>query len=228
MGKEIEKIALERGHEIALKIDKDNIADLNDENLSKVDAAIEFTTPDTAYANFQKCFLSKTPVVVGTTGWLDKLDEIKATCEQGQRFFYASNFSLGVNIFFSINEKLAALMNPHSEYQVEIEEIHHTQKLDSPSGTAISTADGILKGLDRKTKWEEAETVGEDTIKIEAKRIENIPGTHIVTYDSEIDEVKLSHRAKNRKGFALGAVLAAEFVVKQEPGVYQMKDLLGL
>lgn len=228
MGKEIEQIALERGHEITLIIDRDNPEDLNPERLKNVDIAIEFTMPTVAYHNFMKCFAGNTPVVSGSTGWLDKMTDIKQACTDGQRFFYASNFSLGVNIFFALNKKLAAMMNPYSEYETEMEEIHHTQKLDSPSGTAITLAEGIIEELSRKNKWEEAENTDTDTIKIEAKRIENVPGTHIVTYDSEIDEIKISHRAKNRKGFALGAVLAAEFLNKQNAGLYSMQDLLGL
>ncbi len=228
MGREIEKIALERGHEITLIVDKDNPEDLNSEKLKNVDVAIEFTMPAIAFGNFQKCFAADTPVVSGTTGWLDKMTDVEKACNGGQRFFYASNFSLGVNIFFELNKKLANLMSPFGEYEVEMEEIHHTQKLDSPSGTAITLAEGIIDQLDRKSKWQEAENVSDDTIKIVAKRIENVPGTHIVSYNSDIDELKISHRAKNRKGFALGAVLAAEFLYKQDSGIYSMHDLLGL
>jgi len=226
MGKEIEKIALSRGHEIVLKINVDNAQELTIDNLKKVDAAIEFSTPETAYSNIQKCFEANVPVVVGTTGWLHKIDEVKNSAQkEGKGFFYASNFSIGVNVFFEINKKLAQLMAPYKEYSIEMEEIHHTQKLDAPSGTAITLAEGILENNSRKTKWVNDKTTADSELEIISKRIENIPGTHTVVYNSTIDEIYIRHTAHNRQGFALGAVVAAEFM-KGKSGYYGMNDLL--
>ncbi|MFM7024185.1 MAG: 4-hydroxy-tetrahydrodipicolinate reductase [Flavobacteriales bacterium] len=226
MGQEIEKIAVSRGHEIVLKINVDNTAELTSENLKKADVAIEFSTPETAYSNIQKCFEVNVPIVVGTTGWLDKLPEVKNAAEnKGKGFFYASNYSIGVNVFFEINKHLAKLMKPYPSYTIEMEEIHHTQKLDSPSGTAITLAEGIIENIDYKTKWVNEKSGNPAELEIISKRIENIPGTHTVVYDSEIDEIYIRHTAKNRKGFALGAVIAAEFM-KGKSGFYGMKDLM--
>ena len=225
MGKEIEKIALDRGHEISLKINANNIASLTADQLKQSDVAIEFSTPETAYNNIQKCFEAQIPVVVGTTGWLDKLPVCIKQCQQENKgLFYASNFSVGVNVFFEINKKLAQLMANYPDYNVEMEEIHHTQKLDAPSGTAISLANDIIKNSDY-TNW----SLTKDTtnLYIDAKRIENVPGTHTVVYNNDIDELYIRHTAHNRKGFALGAVLAGEFM-HQKSGYYGMKDLLGL
>lgn len=228
MGKEIEKIALERGHEISLKINADNIADLTAEDLKTVDAAIEFSTPETAYSNIQKCFEAQTPVVVGTTGWLEKLPSCIKQCEQEKKgLFYASNFSVGVNVFFEINKKLAQLMANYPDYSVEMEEIHHTQKLDAPSGTAITLAEGIIENNEQINKWVNHSSATKQDLGIISKRIENVPGTHTVVYNNEIDELYIRHTAHNRKGFALGAVLAAEFM-KEKAGYFGMSDLLGL
>ena len=225
MGKEIEKIAIKRGHSISLIIDKNDFLDTKD--LEKTDLAIEFSTPESSVANYMKCFEANVPVVSGTTGWLDKFAEIEEKCKtQNQAFFYASNFSLGVNLFFELNSYLAQLMKSFDNYDVEIEEIHHLQKLDAPSGTAITIAEHILEHHPIKTEWT-LQPISNQEIKITAKREEDIPGTHIVKYDSDIDTIEIKHQAKNRKGFALGAVLAAEFL-KDKKGVFSMQDLLHL
>ena len=228
MGKMIERIAIQRGHKIGLVIDINNQSDLNTENLKNTDVAIEFTTPDTAYDNIMECFSAHIPVVSGTTAWLERFYEVTEFCEKNnQTFFYAANFSLGVNIFFKLNQYLAKLMNKFNEYNVDLEEIHHTEKLDSPSGTAIRLADDILSYIDRKENWEENASDIEKNINIVARRIENVTGTHIINYRSKIDKITISHEANNREGFALGAVLAAEFIVDKK-GVYSMNDLLNL
>ncbi len=227
MGKEIEQIALTRGHQIGLIIDQENQADLHTENLKNIDVAIEFTNPDSAFSNYQICFEANVPVVSGTTGWLDKIDLIKEKCQLGSGFFYASNFSLGVNLFFELNKKLASLMAPFSEYNADMEEIHHIHKLDSPSGTAITLAEGIIENHPKKTKWIEATSMKEDELSIFAKRHGSVPGTHSITWHSEVDEISIQHLAYSRKGFALGAVLAAEFMPEKK-GFFGMKDLLKL
>lgn len=228
MGKEIEQIALERGHTISLIIDIHNQHDLTVERLQSADVAIEFTIPSSAYTNYITCFKANTPVVSGTTGWLNKYEDIIQTCNQNKSgFFYASNFSLGVNLFFAINKQLAKLMNSFSEYDVAMEEIHHTQKLDAPSGTAITLAEDIIHAIDRKKQWKLQEFSSESDFQIVAKRLGKVPGTHTITYDSEVDSIEITHTAKSRKGFALGAVLAAEFM-KGKSGIYGMKDLLGI
>ncbi|MAS52868.1 MAG: 4-hydroxy-tetrahydrodipicolinate reductase [Flavobacteriales bacterium] len=227
MGREIEKIALSRGNDVVLTVGEDNLNDLTKENLSEADVAIEFSTPHTAYDNIQLCFEAGVPIVVGTTGWLDKIDNCIQQTESGKGLFYASNFSVGVNVFFEINKKLAALMAPYNDYKVEMEEVHHTEKLDSPSGTAITLAEGVIDNFPKVTSWVNDKTISENEVGILSKRIENVPGTHIVTYENDIDEIYIKHTAHNRKGFALGAVLAAEFM-KDKSGFYGMSDLLGL
>lgn len=228
MGKEIEKIALDRGHDIVLKIDIANPEDLTIRNLQQADVAIEFTIPSSAVANYQLCFEAGIPVVSGTTGWLDRLEEVTKTCQQlNGTFFYASNFSLGVNIFFALNKKLAALMANRPEYKVEMEEIHHTQKLDAPSGTAITLAEGILENIPSLTAWVNHSTGNSQELGIISQRIGEVPGTHIINYDSEVDTIQIFHRAKSRKGFAFGAVLAAEFS-QGKKGVLNMNDLLNI
>lgn len=228
MGKEIEKIALDRGHDIVLKIDIANPEDLTIRNLQQADVAIEFTIPSSAVANYRLCFEAGIPVVSGTTGWLDRLDEVTQTCQQlNGTFFYASNFSLGVNIFFALNKKLAALMANRPEYKVEMEEIHHTQKLDAPSGTAITLAEGILENIPSITTWVNNSTDNSQELGIISQRTGEVPGTHIINYDSEVDTIQISHRAKSRKGFAFGAVLAAEFS-QGKKGVLNMNDLLNI
>ena len=228
MGKEIEKIAVSRKHTIGLIIDINNAQDFTIENLRSCDTAIDFSIPASAYQNIMTCFEAGIPIVSGTTGWLERYDDVTVQCNQlNGSFFYASNYSLGVNIFFSINKKLAEIMNRFTDYDVSMEEIHHTQKLDAPSGTAITLANDIIKLVDRKSTWKLKEDINSpDILSIEAKRIENIPGTHIVNYDSPVDYIEIKHAAKSRQGFALGAVLAAEFLFNKK-GIFGMKDLLG-
>lgn len=226
MGKTIEPILLERGHTVALKINEENKEELNLNNLKKCDVAIEFTQPNSAISNYLLCFKAGIPVVSGTTGWLHKLEEVKKTLnKENGTLFYSPNFSIGVNLFFKINEILAKLMNQHKEYEVKMEEIHHTAKLDSPSGTGIRTAEIILKQLDNKTTWAENKQTDASQLLIHVKREENVPGTHIVEYISEVDKISLSHIAFSRKGFALGAVLAAEWV-QGKKGYFEMNDML--
>jgi len=222
MGKVIEKIALERGHEIVLR--KSSSATY--EGLSNADVAIDFSVPDSAVCNISECFNTNVPVVCGTTGWLEHYDEMVALCEsKNGSFIYGSNFSLGVNIFFELNDYLAKMMSNLEQYKVSMEEIHHTQKLDAPSGTAISLAKGIIENSDYKD-WT-LENPSEEQILIDAKRIENVPGTHSVFYDSSVDQIEIKHTAHNRDGFALGAVIAAEWL-KDKKGVFTMKDVLSL
>ncbi len=228
MGKEIEKIALDRGHEIVLKIDITNPEDLTLANLQKVDAAIEFTIPSSAIANYKLCFEAGIPVVSGTTGWLEHLPEVHQLCkEKDGTFFYASNFSLGVNIFFALNKKLAELMSNRSEYKVEMTEIHHTQKLDAPSGTAITLAEDILNTNPQKKSWVNQATDQSDQLGIISEREGQVPGTHIINYDSEVDYIEITHCAKSRKGFAFGAVLAAEYSFGKK-GILSMNNLLNI
>jgi 4-hydroxy-tetrahydrodipicolinate reductase len=227
MGMEIEKIALSRGNEVVLKIGIENLADLTEENLKKADVAIEFSTPHTAYNNIQLCFKTNVPVVVGTTGWLEKLDSCVDQTKKGAGLFYSSNFSVGVNVFFELNKKLAQLMAPHTDYKIGMEEIHHTEKLDSPSGTAITLAEGIIENRPSSVNWVNEHTEDSSKVGIVSKRIESVPGTHVVTYENSIDEIYIKHTAHNRKGFALGSVLAAEFM-NGKSGYYGMSDLLGI
>jgi len=228
MGKEIEKIALERNHQIALVIDADNLSDLTPDNLSKADVAIDFSTPSSAVSNILVCFQAGIPVVCGTTGWLDRFEEVRQTClSQNQTFFYASNYSLGVNLLFAVNRYLAVLMNSVPDYEVSVKEIHHIHKLDAPSGTAVSIANDLVKSLDRKTSWELDKSGDSTVVSIAALREGEVPGTHFVTWDSDVDTIEISHKAKSRKGFARGAVLAAEFL-RGKRGVYTMSDLLGI
>lgn len=228
MGKEIEQIALSRGHKIVLTVDAHNAKTFTLDELKKADVAIEFSTPETALGNIYKCFDAGVPVVVGTTGWLDKLEEVKKACnEKKQTLFYTSNYSIGVNLFFKLNQQLAKLMNAHKEYNVSMEEIHHVHKLDSPSGTAISLAKQVIENIDEKDKWVNAATSQKNELGIVSKRLDEVPGTHTVTYGSDIDEISITHIAYNRKGFASGAVVAAEWV-KGKKGVFGMEDLMKL
>ncbi len=225
MGKTIEKVLLERGHEIIARFDREGI---EEEKLRQAEVAIEFTRPEAAFGNIASCIKNQVPVVIGTTGWLHQYEEAAKLCQtQQSAILYASNFSLGVNIFFEINRRLAQAMDAFEQYEVGIEEIHHTEKLDAPSGTAISLAEQVEEQLSRKEGWTMQELHGKEQIHIQAKRIKDVHGTHIVTYQSEIDTIQIKHEAHNRKGFALGAVLAAEFL-KGKKGVYQMKDVLNL
>ncbi|HTR31000.1 MAG TPA: 4-hydroxy-tetrahydrodipicolinate reductase [Puia sp.] len=227
MGHAIEEIALHRGHEIALKVNIDNVEDNTTENIRKADAAIEFTGPHSAYDNIIRCLDAGVPVVSGSTGWLDKLDAVRLHCRQRQgSFLYASNFSVGVNIFFEVNRRLAALMVPHPEYEVRITEIHHTEKKDAPSGTAISLAEQILERIPRKKGWVNHLSDNLDELEILSERTDPAPGTHRVEYHSGIDTIEITHTAHNRRGFAMGAVLAAEYLLGKR-GVFQMSDVLG-
>jgi len=228
MGKAIESIAAERGHEIVLKINSQNLAEFTTENLQKADVAIEFTNPHSAVSNILQCLDAGVPLLCGSTGWLDHLPEIKkAVEEKNGAFLYASNFSVGVNIFFEVNKKLAQLMSRQSEYDVTIEEIHHTQKKDAPSGTAITLAEQVLKEVSRKTKWVNQASQNASELSIISKRIDPAPGTHSVKYTSAVDDIEIIHTAHSRGGFALGAVLAVEFI-HDKKGMFSMQDVLGL
>ncbi|MCG3167667.1 MAG: 4-hydroxy-tetrahydrodipicolinate reductase [Bacteroidia bacterium] len=227
MGKEIEKIALERGHEIVVKVDIESDWTKAKALLATADVAIEFSTPQSTIQNIFHSFDVNVPVVVGTTGWMEQLDHVKEVCEKNNRtLFYASNFSIGVNLFFEINNKLALMMKKQNGYNVTMEEIHHTEKLDSPSGTAIKLAEGIIEKYGRKKSWVNNATNDSEVLGIVSKRIDKVPGTHTVTWSSEIDDIELKHTAHNRKGFALGAVMAAEWV-KDKSGVFTMHDMLS-
>lgn len=226
MGQTIERIALQRGHTIVAKIDKDNKADLQSAAFRTADVAIEFTMPTTAFDNIKACIDAGVPVVCGTTGWLEHLDEAKKLVEEKKAaLLYASNYSLGVNIFFHINRELARIMQQFDQYNVSIEEIHHIHKLDAPSGTAITLAEDAINLIDRKKKWMLGEEAP-DTLTIKARREAEAPGTHIVKYKSVIDSITIEHEAHNRDGLASGAVLAAEFLQGKQ-GFYSMKDVLG-
>lgn len=230
MGHEIERILVSRGHTLPLIIDLNNTDQLTAENLSGCDVAIEFTTPATAYGNVVTCLEAGIPVVCGTTAWLDKLPEVTALCERTHgAFFYASNYSVGVNIFFAINRQLAQMMNRFPEYDVTLNEVHHVQKKDAPSGTAVTLAEDILAGIDRKSSWFLGTTTDADKLEVTAQRRAMVPGIHTVVWESDADIITIDHNAKNRSGFAMGAVLAAEFLAdKRGVGkVFGMKDLLG-
>ncbi len=224
MGKTIEEIAQNRGHEIVLRVSED--IETYDLNKSKADVAIDFSVPKAAFKNITTSLKHNIPVVSGTTGWLEEYEKARDICkENNSGFIYASNFSLGVNIFFELNRKLADMMGTLEDYSVEIEEIHHLQKLDSPSGTAISLAEQIIERNSRLKGWQ-LEEAGSDELPIIAKREKDVPGTHRVIYDSEIDTIEIKHTAKSRQGFALGAIIAAEFL-KGKSGIYTMKDVLA-
>lgn len=229
MGKAIEKIAIEKGHTISLKIDIDNAADLNPENAKNIDVAIEFTGPHSAVDNLYKCFELGIPVVCGSTGWLAAWEEVKKKCEEkNATLVYASNYSIGVNLFFEINKQLAKLMNNYPDYEVSMKETHHTAKKDAPSGTAITLAEQVIAALKRKDGWELADQEKhENKIAITAERIDPAPGTHHVLYHSLIDDIEIIHTAHNRTGFAGGAVKAAEFVIGKK-GIFGMKEVLGI
>jgi len=222
MGKTIEQIAQSRGHDIVLKIDKH----ITDYDITKADVAIDFSVPSAAVGNLSKALNNNVPVISGTTGWLKDYDDITRLCkERDGAFIYASNFSIGVNIFFELNKQLAKMMSDLDKYKVSMEEIHHTQKLDAPSGTAITLAEGIIENSNYK-QWS-LDKNDADTIPIVAKRIEDVPGTHVVSYDSTVDTIEIKHTAKNREGFALGAVIAAEWIVGKT-GIFTMKDVLNI
>jgi 4-hydroxy-tetrahydrodipicolinate reductase len=225
MGKEIEQIALQRGHEIVLKINEGEQYDI-----SIADIAIDFSVPNAALSNIVSCFKNNVPVISGTTGWLDDFDKAIDVCKENNgSFIYASNFSIGVNIFFELNKQLAKMMSSQKEYSINLEEIHHTKKLDTPSGTAITLAEGIINNTSKRD-WQlkERQTqINAETILIEAKRVPDVPGTHIISYESQIDSIEIKHTAHNRKGFALGAIIAAEWL-NHKIGIYTMKDVLNI
>ena len=228
MGKEIEQIAISRGHKIVLKVDITNASTFTITDLKQADVAIEFSTPESAINNIYKCFDANIPIVVGTTGWMNHLDEVKEKCkEKNQTLFYASNYSIGVNLFFKLNQHLAKLMNSYPDYNVTMEEIHHVHKLDAPSGTAISLANQVIELNDIKNKWVNNTTKNNNELSIISKRIDEVPGTHTITYSSPVDEINITHIAHNRKGFALGALLAAEFTIGKK-GIFGMNDLMDI
>lgn len=227
MGKEIEQIALEKGYTVEFVVTSEN-ANFSISDIVNCDVAIEFSRPEFAVQNIQKCFHAGVPIVVGTTGWYDSFSEIEKNClALNGSLLYGTNFSVGVNIFYEINRKLATLMDSQVQYNVEMTEIHHTQKLDAPSGTAISLADDIIAEMNRKTKWVNEKSKEPFSLSIESQRLENVPGTHIVKYDSDIDYIEIKHEAKSRKGFASGALLAAEYLIGKK-GIYTMKDVLSI
>lgn len=227
MGHAIEEIAVAKGHEIVLRIGIENVEDFTLTAVKQADVAIEFTGPHSAADNVMKCLDAGVPVVCGSTGWLNQLQTIKDFClAKNGAFLYASNFSVGVNIFFELNTYLAKLMAPHSDYDVALEEIHHTQKRDAPSGTAITLAEQVLAAIKSKKQWVNHISDNENELEIISERIDPAPGTHKVKYTSAIDDIEIIHTAHNRKGFAGGAVLAAEFL-HDKKGIYAMKDVLG-
>jgi 4-hydroxy-tetrahydrodipicolinate reductase len=242
MGKAIEDIALQKGYNIVLRIHDQNLDELTKENLQKADVAVEFTSPDSAASNILLCFDAGVPVVCGTTGWLSQINTVKQKCtEINGSFLYASNFSIGVNIFFELNKKLAVLMKQQANYDVGIEETHHTEKKDAPSGTAITLAEQIISASAQKNKWvlrqaqddnalrqgqDDNAAENKDELSIISKRIDPVAGTHSVKYTSEVDDIEIIHTAHNRKGFAAGALLAAEFI-QDKKGIFNMKDVLN-
>lgn len=227
MGKTIERMAIEQGHEVVLKLDIENKQAFTKENLQKADVAIEFTRPESAFENIEKCLESGIPVVSGTTGWLENKKEIEAICNrEGGAFFYASNYSVGVNIFFALNKFLAKMMNEQNQYTVETEEIHHTQKLDAPSGTSITLAEGIIENMDAKNTWINESSDNIHQVPIISKRIDKVPGTHTIQYKSLVDDIEIKHTAHSRTGFARGAIQAAEWLIGKK-GIFGMPDMLG-
>ena len=235
MGKTIKNLAEAGGDVVVLTIDLENRADFTPENLRKADVAIEFSRPETAFENIRTCLEAGVPVVCGTTGWLDQLEEAKALCKANNgALFYASNYSIGVNVFFAVNRYLSKLMAGQSQYDVHMEEVHHTQKLDHPSGTAITLAEGVLENFTKKKNWKAHLQTAEnehvnlplDALSIISKRVENVPGTHVVTWDSGIDTIEISHVAHSREGFASGALAAAKWLVGKR-GCFGMQDMLG-
>ena len=226
MGHAIEKIAKQRGHEIVCIIDEKNLSDIDSPEFASADVAIEFTTPESAYGNYLRAFSKGVRVVSGTTGWINRLPDIKRMCDEGRgTLLYSSNFSVGVNVFFALNKYLARLMNHFTQYDVDITEIHHVHKLDHPSGTAITLADGIISNLERKQRWSE-DSDAADVVKISHERKGEVPGTHIVNYVSDVDKITITHEAFSREGLALGAVVAAEWLMGKN-GFHSMDDVMG-
>ena len=228
MGHMIEEVAATRGHKTVLKIDVTNQHDFTRENIATADVAIEFTNPESAFQNVMKCLEFEIPVVSGSTGWNQKLEEAKNYCKQTNgSFLHTSNFSIGVNIFFEINKLLANLMSSQPAYDVMMREIHHTAKKDAPSGTAVTLADQILSNLPRKKNWVNSPSTTSEQLSIISERVDPAPGTHYVKYSSEVDDIEIIHTAHSRKGFALGAVLAAEYI-SDKKGIFSMKDVLNI
>lgn len=228
MGHEIETVARKRGHQVVLTIDKNNQDAFTPGQLKKADVAIEFTLPDSAYSNIMTCLQADVPVVSGTTGWMDRFQEVVDYCrEHKQAFFHASNFSIGVNLFFRINQQMARIMNQFTDYEVEIEETHHVHKVDAPSGTAVKLADILIHEIDRKKGWKKQKAEKAEELSVRSIREDEIPGIHRVMYHSTFDDIEIKHSAKSREGFALGAVLAAEYIQGRQ-GVYSMEDLLNI
>lgn len=228
MGKTIEQIALNRNHSVPFKIDLNNKQELSSVSNKVVDVAIEFSNPESAFENVKFCIEQNIPVVCGTTGWLDKKKEIESLCQQkGGAFFYASNYSVGVNLFFHFNKMLAKIMNRYPQYEVSMEEIHHTEKKDAPSGTAITLAEGVLASYPSKSKWVNQDTSKAEELSIISKRIDKVPGTHTIFYTSEVDTIEIRHTAHSRQGFAEGAVIAAEWLVGKK-GIFGMDDMLKI
>lgn len=227
MGRMIEELAISRGHEIVLRVGIENVGEFTSENLQQANVAIEFTAPESAFPNVMKCLEAGVPVVSGSTGWNNHIAEAKAYCQnQNGSFIHSSNYSIGVNLFFELNKQLARLMAAHTEYKVSIREIHHTQKKDAPSGTAVTLAELVIANLPGKTSWALGDNNQPSVIPITAERIDPAPGTHHVKYASDIDDIEIIHTAHNRKGFALGAILAAEYIAGRK-GVFSMSDVLA-
>ena len=228
MGHMIEELAVQRGHEVVLRINIDNLDEFSATNMTNADVAIEFTGPDSAFENVKRCLDFGVPVVSGSTGWNNQLQEAKEyAIKNGGAFLHASNFSVGVNIFFQVNKLLAKLMASQPEYDVSLKEVHHTQKKDAPSGTAVTLAEQVLQNLERKSAWINGSSQASNQLSIISERVDPAPGTHYVTYTSEVDDIEIIHTAHSRKGFALGAVLAAEFIAGKK-GVFSMDDVLHL
>jgi len=228
MGKAIEKLAVKGGHEIILRIDAHNLEECTADNLARADVAIEFSRPESAFDNIRLCLESGTPVISGTTGWLERLPEAKTLCRvHGGAFLYASNFSIGVNLFFALNRFLARLMDRQPQYEVTMKEVHHTQKLDAPSGTAITLAEHIIEEMQRKSRWVSGVAGTGEAVPIESERTGSVPGTHQIRYASPIDTITIRHEAHSREGFARGALQAAEWITGKT-GFFTMSDVLGL
>lgn len=228
MGKTIEQIAIDRGHEVPFKIDYHNVSDLQNITADDVDVAIEFTQPESAYNNVKYCINHNIPVICGTTGWLEKKKELEQLCvDKNGAFFYSSNYSVGVNLFFYLNKILGKIMNNYPNYEIELEEIHHTEKKDAPSGTAITLAEGIMEQISTKKNWVNEASNQAELLPIISKREENVPGTHTIAYHSDVDSIEIKHTAHSRQGFALGAVVAAEWIVGKH-GVLGMDDMLNI
>ncbi len=226
MGREIESVLIDRGHEVVARLRSQDM--LNSESINGADVAIEFTRPDQVVANMSKCFELNLPIVTGTTGWNKQLDEVSNLCAANQgSLFHASNFSIGVNLFFELNKRLAQMMNQQPEFEPSMVEIHHTEKLDQPSGTAITLAEGLISEIGNVNSWDNNETKESDVLHIASLREPNVTGTHTITYGSEVDQITIEHKALNRKGFALGAVKAAEWLVGKQ-GVFTMKDMIKI